>query len=44
MVSTIKGDRPANQFGAGAIIVKPQQAQKNRPLLTGIRIAWDNRW
>ena len=29
MVSTIKGDRPANQFGAGAIIVKPQQAQKN---------------
>ena len=44
MVSTIKGDRPANQFGAGAIIVKPQHAQKNRPLLTGIRIAWDNRW
>ncbi len=29
MVSTIKGDRPANQFGAGAIIVKPRQAQKN---------------
>jgi DNA primase len=37
MVSTIKGDRPANQFGAGAIIVKPQQAQKTRPFLTGLR-------
>ncbi len=38
MVSTVKGDRPANQFGAGAIIVEPQQAQIGaRPLLTGRR-------
>jgi hypothetical protein len=38
MVSTIEGDRPTNQFGAGTIVVKPQQAQKARPLLTGRRI------